>query len=66
MERQFDPDAPLVQCALKLRDAFGAWQEKYGDVLAAHDEFEAEKARYEAKRRSGILSGSVFKKGLGR
>ena len=63
LERQFDPDTPLAQCALKLRDAFGVWHEQYRHVLTAYDEFEVEKARYEAERRSAILSGSVLKKG---
>lgn len=65
LARQFDPEVPLVQCALRLRDAFGVWHEKYRDVLAAYDEFEVEKARYEANRRSAMLSGSVLKKDLG-
>ena len=66
LERQFDPDVPLVRCAFKLRDAFRVWHEKYRDVLAAYEEFQVEKARYEAGKRSAILSGSVFKKELDR
>ena len=65
LARQFDPEVPHVQCALRLRDAFGVWHEKYRDVLAAYDKFEVEKARYETNRHSAILSGSVLRKGLG-
>jgi hypothetical protein len=66
LARQFDPEMPLVQCALKLRDSFAVWHEKYRDVLAAYDEFQFEKARYETSRHTAILSGSVLRKELGR
>ncbi len=56
LERQLDPDAPLVQQALRLRNAFNDWYEKYRDVLAAYDEFEAEKARHKSGRRLAVLS----------
>jgi hypothetical protein len=56
LERQLDPDDPLVQQALRLRNAFNDWYEKYRDVLAAYDEFEAEKARLAAGRRVAVLS----------
>lgn len=59
LERQLDPDVLLVQCAVKLRDAFAVWYEKYRDVLLAYDEFEAEKVRHEAGRRSTVLTGSI-------
>ena len=56
LERQLDPNAPLVHQALRLRDAFNDWYQKYRDVLAAYDEFEAEKARHQVGRRLAILS----------
>jgi len=56
LKRELDPTDLLVQRALRLRDAFHDWYEKYRDVLVAYDQFEAEKARYEAERRSPALS----------
>jgi len=56
LKRQLEPDAPLVQQALRLRDAFNEWHEKYRDVLVAYDQFEAEKARVGASRRLAVFS----------
>jgi len=56
LERQLGPDDPLVQQALRLRDAFNDWYERYRDVLAAYDRFEAEKARRANGRPLAALS----------
>ena len=54
LERRLDGDQPLVQCAVKLRDAFNTWYKDYRAVLLAYDSFEAEKARHEARKRSVV------------
>jgi len=59
LERRLDPDEQLVQSAVRLRDAFSVWYRNYRDVLAAYDEFETEKARREARKRSVVLSSSA-------
>jgi hypothetical protein len=59
LKRELDPNAVLVQRALRLRDAFNDWYEKYRHVLAAYDEFEAEKARYQTRRDAPAFSGFV-------
>jgi hypothetical protein len=59
LERRLDPDEQLAQSAVRLRDAFSIWYENYRDVLAAYDEFETEKARCEARKRSVVLSSSA-------
>ena len=58
LERRLDPDEALVQSAVRLRDAFDIWYKDYRAVLEAYDEFEAEKARCEARRRSVVLSSA--------
>ena len=59
LERRLDADEPLVQSAASLRDAFSVWYENYRAVLAAYDQFETEKARCEARKRSAVLSSSA-------
>ena len=59
LKRELGPSELLVQRALRLRDAFNDWYEKYRDVLAAYDQFEVERARYEARKRAPVLSGSL-------
>ena len=61
LEQQLGPNVPLVQCALKLREAFNAWYQKYREVLIAYDEFEAEVARHEASKSAAIVSGEIFR-----
>lgn len=59
LEQRLDPDEPLVQSSVRLRDAFDIWHRDYRAVLEAYDEFEAEKARYEARKRSAVLSSTT-------